>query len=152
MSMSLGLRGKRFRIRSSRAALDPGREIVGTQIFEPGEPITIDGMVGMSGRAVSKPQRFREVYRSSLPFEVGEPLPHRGSAIPPAQLVTPVKAAIESPNSDRAVFGVLTMEEVIADSVTEPRFHGSSSALLRCSLWPLPGSQCDLLSGLATHQ
>jgi ABC-type antimicrobial peptide transport system permease subunit len=45
------------------------------------------------------------------------------SAIPPAQLVKQVKAAIESSNSDQAVFGVMTMEELIVDSVTEPRFH-----------------------------
>jgi len=34
-----------------------------------------------------------------------------------------VRAAIESANADQAVFGVMTMEELIADSVTEPRFH-----------------------------
>jgi transposase len=41
----------------------------------------------------------------------------------PAQLVNRVKAAIESSSSDQAVFGVMTMEEMIADSLTKPRFH-----------------------------
>jgi putative ABC transport system permease protein len=45
------------------------------------------------------------------------------SAIPPAQLVKLVKAAIQSSNSEQAVFGVLTMDELIADSVTQPRFY-----------------------------
>ncbi len=33
-----------------------------------------------------------------------------------------VKAAIQSSNTDQAVFGVMTMDELIADSVSEPRF------------------------------
>jgi len=45
------------------------------------------------------------------------------SAIPPAQLVKLVKDAIQSSNSDQAVFGVSTREELIANTLTEQRFE-----------------------------
>jgi hypothetical protein len=44
-------------------------------------------------------------------------------------LLRQVKAAIGSANSDQAVFGVLAMDELISDSVTEPRFN----AFLTCA-------------------
>jgi hypothetical protein len=65
-----------------------------------------------------------------------------------------VKAAIESANSDQAVFGVLTMEELIAVSVTEPRFHVfliGAFAQFAVAM-AAAGLQRDLLPGLATHQ
>jgi len=37
--------------------------------------------------------------------------------------VRQVKLAIQSSNPDQAVFGVTTMDELLADSVTEPRFY-----------------------------
>jgi ABC-type antimicrobial peptide transport system permease subunit len=51
------------------------------------------------------------------------------SAMAPALLLRQVKAAIGSANSDQAVFGVQTMDELISDAVTEPRFN----AFLTCA-------------------
>jgi ABC-type antimicrobial peptide transport system permease subunit len=45
------------------------------------------------------------------------------SMIPPAQLVKLVRAAIGSSNPEQAVFGVLPMQEFIANSLAEPRFQ-----------------------------
>jgi ABC-type antimicrobial peptide transport system permease subunit len=64
-----------------------------------------------------------ETYLSSQQFAWANPYIVVRSAIPPPQLVMLVKDAIQSANSDQALFGVMTMEEMIADSVTEPRFH-----------------------------
>jgi putative ABC transport system permease protein len=44
------------------------------------------------------------------------------SVVPPGPLLKQVKAAIESINPDQSVFGVETMNELIADSAVEPRF------------------------------
>ncbi|MCP5114112.1 MAG: FtsX-like permease family protein, partial [bacterium] len=63
------------------------------------------------------------VYYSSLEFSWPNVYLVVRSKLPPAQLVSQVRAAIQSSNSDQAVFGVLTMEQLIADSMTEPRFH-----------------------------
>jgi putative ABC transport system permease protein len=43
--------------------------------------------------------------------------------LPPPQLVNMVKAAIQSSNPGQAVFGVMTMLELLADSERQPRFH-----------------------------
>lgn len=100
-----------------------GRDVVGKQIFEPGQPTTIIGMVGNVRTRGLQTAPFPEVYLPSLRFSWTNQYLIVRSAIPPAQLVNMVKAAIQSSNSEQAVFGVLTMEELIADSVTEPRFH-----------------------------
>ncbi len=99
-----------------------GRDVVGKQTFEPGHPLTIVGMVGNVRTRGLRTAPFPEVYLSSLRFSWTNQYLVVRSAIPPAQLVKQVKAAIQSSNSDQVVFGVLTMEELIADSVTEPRF------------------------------
>jgi predicted permease len=99
-----------------------GRDVVGKQIFEPGHPMTIVGMVGNVRTRGLQTAPFPEVYLSSLRFSWTNQYLVVRSAIPPAQLVKQVKAAIQSSNSDQVVFGVLTMQELIADSVTEPRF------------------------------
>jgi ABC-type antimicrobial peptide transport system permease subunit len=65
---------------------------------------------------------YPEVYLSSLQFSQSNVYLVVRSAIPPAQLAKEVKAAIEASNSDQAVFGVMTMDELIADAVTQPRF------------------------------
>jgi len=44
------------------------------------------------------------------------------SALPPGPLLRQVKAAIVSVNPDQAVFGIQTMNELVVDSVVEPRF------------------------------
>jgi predicted permease len=100
-----------------------GADVVGKQLDEPGEPITIVGMVGNVRTRGLHTAAFPEVYLSSLQLSWANVYLVVRSAIPPAQLVKQVKAAIESSNSDQAVFGVMTMDELIADSVTEPRFH-----------------------------
>jgi len=100
-----------------------GRDVVGKQIFEPGRPMTIIGMVGNVRTRGLRSAPFPEIYLSSLRFSWTNQYLVVRSTIPPAQLVKLVKAAIQSSNSDQAVFGVLTMDELIADSVTEPRFE-----------------------------
>ena len=99
-----------------------GRDIVGKQLFEPGEPITIVGMAGNVRTRGLQTAPHPEVYLSSLQLSWVNVYLVIRSAIPPAQLVKQVKAAIQSSNSDQAVFGVMTMQELIADSVSEPRF------------------------------
>jgi len=99
-----------------------GPNIVGKQIADPEGPITIVGMVGTvrASRLETKP--FPECYYSSL--QISWPNVHLlvRSALPPGPLLKQVKAAIASSNSDQAVFGVQTMDELIADSASEPRF------------------------------
>ena len=99
-----------------------GPDVVGKQLFEPGEPITIVGMVGNVRTRGLQTTPHPEVYLSSLQLSWVNVYLVIRSAMPPAQLVKQVKAAIQSSNSDQAVFGVMTMQELIADSVSEPRF------------------------------
>src|SRR5437870_8925085 len=99
-----------------------GRDVVGKQMFESGQAVTIVGMVGNVPTRGLRTTPFPEVYLSSLRFSWTNQYLVVRSAIPPAQLVKLVKAAIQSSSSDQAVFGVMTMDELIADSVTEPRF------------------------------
>ena len=99
-----------------------GADVVGKQIFEPGENFTIVGMAGNVRTRGLQTAPFPEIYISSLQFPADNVYLVVRSAIPPAQLVKLVKAAIQSSNSGQAVFGILTMDELIADSVTEPRF------------------------------
>jgi putative ABC transport system permease protein len=65
---------------------------------------------------------YPEFYLSSLQLDWVNVYLVIRSAIPQTQLVKMVKAAVQSSNSDQAVFGVMTMHELIADSVNEPRF------------------------------
>ena len=99
-----------------------GPEVVGRQIFEPGEPFTIVGMAGNVRTRGLQTAPFPEIYISSLQFPSDNIYLVVRSAMPPARLLKLVKAAIQSSNAEQAVFGVLTMDELIADSVTEPRF------------------------------
>jgi putative ABC transport system permease protein len=99
-----------------------GRDIVGKQFDEPGAPITIVGMVGNVRARGLQIDPYPEFYLSSLQLEWVNVYLVVRSALRAGQLVKQVKAAIQSSNSDQAVFGVMTMDELIADSVTEPRF------------------------------
>jgi putative ABC transport system permease protein len=99
-----------------------GRDVVGKQIDDPGGRITIVGLVGNVRTRGLEAAPFPEVYLSYLQVSWTNVDRVVRSAISPTQLVKQVKAAIESSNSDQAVFGVMTMDELIADSVTEPRF------------------------------
>jgi putative ABC transport system permease protein len=38
-------------------------------------------------------------------------------------LLKQIKAAVQASNSDQAVFGVMSMDEMISDATTEPRFN-----------------------------
>jgi putative ABC transport system permease protein len=100
-----------------------GADIVGKQLFEPRAPITIVGMVGNVRTRGLRADPYPEVYLSSLQLSWANVYLVVRSAIPPAQLVKQIKAAVESANSGQAVFGVLTMKEMIADSVNQPRFN-----------------------------
>ena len=99
-----------------------GRDVVGKQIFEPGQPMTIVGMVGNVRTRGLQSAPFPEVYLPSLRFSWTDQYLVVRSSIPPAQLVKVVRAAIQSLNSEQVVFDVLTMDELITGSVTEPRF------------------------------
>ena len=91
--------------------------------YEPGEPVTIVGMVGNVRTRGLRTDPVPETYLSSLQFAWANPYIVVRPAIPPPQLVKLVRDVIQSADSDQAVFGVMTMEEMIADSVIEPRFH-----------------------------
>lgn len=98
-----------------------GADVVGKQMPD-AVPITIVGMVGNVRTRGLETAPFPEVYLSSRQFSWANAYLVVRSALPPGQLVKLVKAAIQSANSEQAVFGVQTMDELIADSVTEPRF------------------------------
>jgi predicted permease len=100
-----------------------GADVVGKQLFEPGQPIPIVGMVGNVRTRGLRTDPFPEVYLSSLQMSWANVYLVVRSAIPPAQLVPQVKDAIRSSNSGQAVYGVATMDQMIAESVAQPRFY-----------------------------
>ena len=99
-----------------------GPNVVGRQIADPDGPITIIGMVATvrADRLATKP--VAECYWPSLQMSWPNVYLLVRSTIPTGQLLKQVKTAIASVNPDQAVFGVQTMTELAADSVTEPRF------------------------------
>jgi putative ABC transport system permease protein len=99
------------------------RDIVGQEIYDPDGDITIVGMAANVRTRGLTTEAHPEVYLSSLQLNWVNTYLVVRSAIPPAQLVNQVKSAIQSLNHDQAVYGVMTMRELIADSVTEPRFE-----------------------------
>jgi hypothetical protein len=108
-----------------------GANIVGRQLEDTDGTIccTIVGMAGTVRTRGRETVPFPEVYLSSLQFSWPNAYLVVRSALPAGQLVRQVKAAIGSANSDQAVFGVTTMQELISDAVTEPRFN----AFLTCA-------------------
>jgi predicted permease len=100
-----------------------GRDIVGKQIFEPGEPFTIVGLVGDVRTRGLRTAAFPEVYLSSLQFDWANVYLFVRSSLPPAQLVKLIKAAIQSSNADQAVFDVMTLDDMVAESLTGPHFQ-----------------------------
>jgi len=100
-----------------------GRDIVGKQFDEPGEPIVIVGVVANVRARGLQTDPYPETYLSSLQLDWVNVYLIVRSELPQAQLLRQIKGAIQSSNSDQAVFGVMTMDELISDAVTEPRFH-----------------------------
>jgi predicted permease len=103
-------------------AFGMGADIVGKQLFEPGAPITIVGMVGNVRTRGLQVDAQPEVYLSSLQLDWVNVYLVVRSALPAGQLLHQVKTAIASANSDQPVYGVETMDSLIADEVAEPRF------------------------------
>ncbi|MGA3015719.1 MAG: ABC transporter permease [Bryobacteraceae bacterium] len=101
-----------------------GADVVGRQIDEgPGEqPIMIVGMCGNVRTRGLQTAPWPEVYLSSLQLSWANAYLVVRSPLPPGQLLKQVKTAIGSANSEQAVFGVQTMDELIADSLAGPRF------------------------------
>jgi ABC-type antimicrobial peptide transport system permease subunit len=96
--------------------------VVGKQIADPEGPITIVGLVGTVRTRGLETVPFPECYYSAQQVSWPNVYLVVRSALPPGPLLRQVKAAIASVNPDQAVFGVQTMNELIADSVVEPRF------------------------------
>jgi putative ABC transport system permease protein len=100
-----------------------GADIIGMQLDEgPGDPITIVGMVGNVRTRGLRADPYPEVYLSSLQLAWANSYVVVRSPIPQGQLLRQVKAAIASADPEQSVFGVVTMKDLIADSVAGPRF------------------------------
>ncbi|SPE41670.1 conserved membrane hypothetical protein [Candidatus Sulfopaludibacter sp. SbA3] len=99
-----------------------GRDLIGRQVG-PGTPSTIIGVVADVRMSALETAPKPEIYASYL--QVYEPNIYLvvRSSLPPDQLIGRVKDAIHSAYSDQAVFNILTMDQVLANSVAEPRFH-----------------------------
>ncbi|PYT28619.1 MAG: hypothetical protein DMG58_18155 [Acidobacteria bacterium] len=100
-----------------------GGDVLRKQFFgDAPVPITIVGMVGDVRTRGLQAAPVPEVYLSSLQIDGPNVYLIVRSTIPPGQLVKLVKAVIHSSSSDQAVFGISTMEELVADTLTEQRF------------------------------
>jgi putative ABC transport system permease protein len=97
-----------------------GADIVGKRVPDPDGSITIVGMVGNVRAHGLNTASYPEVYLSSLQLNWVNVYLVVRSAIPSGQLVKQVKAAIASANADQAVYRVMTMREMIADSMAGP--------------------------------
>ena len=112
------------------------RDVVGKQIDD-APPITIVGMVGNVRARSLNTAPYPEVYLSSRQFSWANVYLVVRSRIPAGQLVKQVKTAVESVNPDQAVFGVMTMGQLISDAVSAPRFDAwliGSFALLAVAM------------------
>ena len=99
-----------------------GRNVIGKQIADPEGPITIIGLVGTVRTGELETRPFPECYYSARQISWPNVYLVVRSALPSGPLLRQVKAAISSINPDQAVFGVQAMNELVADSVVEPRF------------------------------
>jgi len=99
-----------------------GPNVVGKQIADPMGPKTIVGLVGTVRTRGLETAPSPECYYSAQQVSWPNVYLVVRSTLPPGPLLRQVKAAIASVNPDQAVFGVHTMNELIADSVVEPRF------------------------------
>ena len=100
-----------------------GADVVGKQLDEgPDDPITIVGMVGNVRTRGLQTDPYPELYISSLQLDWVNVYLVVRSQLPAGPLLQQIKAAIQSANAGQAIFGVLTMDELIADSQAGPRF------------------------------
>jgi predicted permease len=100
-----------------------GPNVIGKLIDYSDPPVTIVGMVGTVRASPLETKPDPECYISSLESSWPNVYLLVRSPLPPGQLLKEVKAAIASVNPGQALFGVQTMNELVADSVPEPRFH-----------------------------
>jgi predicted permease len=100
-----------------------GRDVVGRQSAEPGEPLTIVGMVGNVRTRGLRIEPDPEVYLSSLQFAWSNVYMVVRTTIPQGPLVQQIRATLISVNRDQAVYDVKSMDQFLADAVTEPRFN-----------------------------
>jgi len=99
-----------------------GPDIVGKQIRDNTGPITIIGLVGAVRTSALEARPIPECYYSAQQISWPNVYLVVRSPLPLGQLLKEVKGAITSVNPDQAIFGVQTMNELVADSVVEPRF------------------------------
>lgn len=99
-----------------------GPDIVGKQIPDNTGPITIVGLVGTVRTGGLETRAFPECYYSAQQISWPNVYLVVRSVLPPGALLKQVKAAITAINPDQSVFGVETMNELVADSVVAPRF------------------------------
>jgi len=129
------LAGRTFRISDSGARITVGivneefahhfglgPDIVGKQIPDNTGPITIVGLVGTVRTGGLETRAFPECYYSAQQISWPNVYLVVRSVLPPGALLKQVKAAITAINPDQSVFGVETMNELVADSVVAPRF------------------------------
>jgi len=100
-----------------------GANVVGRQLNDPDGPITIVGMVGNVRTSGVRVDPFPEVYFSNLEFSWPNAYLVARSAVQSASLVKAIQGAIRSANADQSVFGIMTMDDLLANSAAEPRFN-----------------------------
>jgi putative ABC transport system permease protein len=102
-----------------------GADIVGKQTDEGpnAKPITIIGMVGNARTRGLRADPFPEIYLSSLQLSWANTYLVVRSAMQAQKVLKDVKSAIESANSEQSVFGVVTMNDLIAGAEAEPKFE-----------------------------
>ncbi|HLG98787.1 MAG TPA: ADOP family duplicated permease [Bryobacteraceae bacterium] len=100
-----------------------GLEIVGRQIADPAGPIEIVGVVANVRARGLDSAPFPEVYIPSRQLSWANAYLLVRSKLPAGQTVNQIKAALQSSNPDQAVFGVTTMQNMLSDAISEPRFN-----------------------------
>ena len=99
-----------------------GADVVGKQIPDTEGPITVVGLVGTVRTRGLETRPFPECYYSAQQLSWPNVYLVVRSVLSPGPLLKQVKAAIAAINPDQSVFGVETMNELVAHSVVAPRF------------------------------
>ena len=100
-----------------------GAQVIGKQITEPDVTFTVVGLVSTvrSRRLNSEP--FPESYLSAYQIAWANTYLVVRSGLPRGQLVRNVEQAVQSIDPDQAVYGVQTMEELVSNTLSQPRFN-----------------------------